>query len=287
MPFTLSHVAAVLPFARFLARWRLLCAAIIGSMVPDFGLFLPWRMERFETHSISALLTFCLPVGVATFWIFQRWIKTPVLELLPDAVFVRSRQWAVPAQIGSLRQWILAAGGVLAGAVTHLIWDGFTHEGARGVRMIPALDDPMVDIVGHHLLGFAILQQASSLFGLGVVAWILWRALRQDAGTPGPMPARRILSAERAEWVMGYSLTALTVAAASYVTMRLGEPHGRALHAIANNVAVAGLHGIAASLLLVSPCLHLRLRREPPPPMPPPPASPPADIKDYRSNIEA
>ncbi len=45
MPFTISHAAAVLPFARLLARWRLLSATIIGSMVPDFGLLLPWRPD--------------------------------------------------------------------------------------------------------------------------------------------------------------------------------------------------------------------------------------------------
>ena len=51
MPFTISHAAVVLPFARLLVRWRLLSAFVIGAMVPDFGLFFPWRMHRFETHS--------------------------------------------------------------------------------------------------------------------------------------------------------------------------------------------------------------------------------------------
>ena len=54
MPFTISHAAVVLPFARLLMRWRLLSACIIGAMVPDFGLFFPWRIHRFETHSTLA-----------------------------------------------------------------------------------------------------------------------------------------------------------------------------------------------------------------------------------------
>ena len=63
MPFTISHTAVVLPFSRWLARWQLLSAATIGAMVPDFRIFFP-GMPRVETHSLAALLTFCLPVGL-------------------------------------------------------------------------------------------------------------------------------------------------------------------------------------------------------------------------------
>ena len=91
---------------------------------------------RFETHSAVALVTFCLPVGVIVYWLFQGLVKTPVIEVLPEGAYARWRPYASPARIGSARQWLLAACGVLAGAVTHLVWDAFTHEGARGVRMI-------------------------------------------------------------------------------------------------------------------------------------------------------
>ena len=153
MPFTISHAAVVLPFARLLTRWRLLSAVVIGAMVPDFGLFFPWRMHRFETHSAFALLTFCLPVGLATYWAFQYLIKTPMLEVLPEGAYARWRPYSSPAAFTSLRQWLLAGCGVLAGAVTHLIWDAFTHENARGVRMIPWLEEPIVEIGNHHMAG--------------------------------------------------------------------------------------------------------------------------------------
>src|SRR5271154_3820752 len=107
MPFTISHAAVVLPFSRALARRRLLSAAIIGSMVPDFGLFAPWRMGRTGTHSAMGLLTFCLPIGLATYWIFQYLIKPPLLELLPDGAYARWRPFASPADLADLRQWIL------------------------------------------------------------------------------------------------------------------------------------------------------------------------------------
>ena len=121
MPFTISHAAVVLPFARLLVRWRLLSAFVIGAMVPDFGLFFPWRMHRFETHSALALLTFCLPVGLTTYWAFQYLIKAPMLEVLPEGAYARWRPFSSPADFASIRQWVLAGCGVLTGAVTHLV----------------------------------------------------------------------------------------------------------------------------------------------------------------------
>ena len=108
MPFTISHTAVVLPFSRWLARWQLLSAATIGAMVPDFRVFFP-GMPRVETHSIAALFTFCLPVGLITYWVFQRFIKSPILEVLPEGPYARWRPFAAEASIRSLRQWLLAS----------------------------------------------------------------------------------------------------------------------------------------------------------------------------------
>ena len=106
MPFTISHAAAVLPFSRLLARWRLLSAAVIGAMVPDFGLFLPWPVHRLESHGVAGLWAFCLPVGLVTYWIFQYLVKTPLLAVLPNGAAARWRPFSSPANIASPRQWL-------------------------------------------------------------------------------------------------------------------------------------------------------------------------------------
>src|ERR1700730_7988642 len=211
MPFTISHIAAAVPFSRPLARWRLLSATIIGSMVPDFGLLMPWRPARIETHSAIALLTFCLPVGLGPFWIFQRMTQPTVMEVLPDHTYSRWRPLAAPADPWSLKQWVLAALGILAGAITHLVWDAFTHEGARGVRMIPALDDPVVDIAGHRLMGLRLLEDVSSLVGLAVVLVVILYGLRRDSG-PEESPARALRPWERHVWILTYAVTASLLA---------------------------------------------------------------------------
>jgi Domain of unknown function (DUF4184) len=257
MPYTISHVMAVLPFSRPLSRWRLLSAAMIGAMIPDFGLFLPWRPERAETHSVLALLTFCLPVGLFTYWMFQFLIKTAVLEVLPEGAYARSRPLAAPADFSSLRRWSLAACGILAGAITHLIWDAFTHEGARGVRMFPALDEPLVEIGRRHWDAVRVLQDFGSLVGLIVIVVLVVYALRP--GHEPPILHRPLLAMERRWWVLAYVLTAIACGIAFYLHLVWGQPLTHSAVRYAYDGAIAALRGLAAALLLVSLALDARL----------------------------
>jgi hypothetical protein len=258
MPFTISHAAVVLPFSRLLARWRLLSAVVIGAMVPDFGLLIPGRMPRFETHSATALLTFCLPVGLVAYWVFQYLIKTPVLEVLPEGAYARWRPYSSAADFASIPQWLLAACGVLVGAVTHLVWDGFTHEGARGVRLIPWLEDPVADIGSHHLVGVRLLQDGSSLIGLVVVLGFVWFGLRP--GREQPVQGRPLRLGERRIWVLTYVVAAVALSTAWLLWARSAEPPHRSLSRAITGVAVASLRGLATALLCTSLGLTWRLR---------------------------
>ncbi|MDP9012482.1 MAG: DUF4184 family protein [Pseudomonadota bacterium] len=257
MPFTISHVAAVVPFSRPLARWGVLSATVIGSMVPDFGFLMPWRPARIETHSAIGLFTFCLPVGLATFWVFQLLVKPAVTELLPDGAYSRWRAFAEPVDIGSIKQWALAACGVFAGAFTHLVWDAFTHEGARGIRMFPALDDPIVEIAGRHLVGTRLLQDVSSLVGFAIVLVVVAYGLRGKL--PGEqVPARTLPAAERHAWTLAYVGTGLLLAA-SFLAMRRASL-GASVAFVLGRYAIAALRGFTASLLMISLGVDLRLR---------------------------
>ncbi len=258
MPYTLSHPAAVLPFSRWLGRWRMLSATVIGSMVPDFGVFLPWRPPRADTHTALALVTFCLPVGLATYWIFQTLIKSAVLEVLPEGAYVRSRPFAAPAGLGDVGQWVRAVVGVLAGAVTHLVWDAFTHEGARGVRMFPMLDDPIPGFGGHHLDAVRALQDLGSLIGLFVV--VAWAAYALRAGHERAILGRPLAPPQRRRWLAAYLIGAIALSAAFYAAVRWGDTQPHSIMARAAEIAIALLRGLAAALLLVSVALQLNLR---------------------------
>jgi len=214
-------------------------------------------MPRVETHSFAALITFCLPVGLITYWVFQLLIKTPVLQVLPEGPYARWRPFAAEANMRSWRQWLLAAGGVLGGALTHLIWDGFTHDGGRGVRMFPVLDDT-IDIGSRHLPAMYVLQDLGSLIGLAAVLAMVCYGLRR--GPQAAVPNRRVPSRERRVWMLIYVVVALGFAAAFYIWTRLGQPPTHSIAARASGMAIASLRGLAAALVAVSLTLDLRLR---------------------------
>ncbi len=214
-------------------------------------------MPRVETHSAVALLTFCLPVGLITYWVFQRLIKSPILEVLPDGPYARWRPFAAEADIRSWRQWLLAGAGVVGGAVTHLIWDAFTHDGGRGVRMFPLLDDSL-DIGSRHIPAHFVLQDLGSLLGLAAVLAMLCYGLRR--GTVAAVPNRLVSSRERLVWILIYVSAAVLFTAAFYILATLGQPPTHSVFLRVSWSAVASLRGLAAALLSVSLALDLRLR---------------------------
>jgi hypothetical protein len=258
MPYTLSHVAAVLPFSRPLARLRILSAMVIGSMVPDFGYLLPLHPPRVATHSALSLVTFSVPLGLLSYWIFQRWIKVPLFNLLPDPAYLRWRPFAAPAVLNSPRQWLLAVAGVLLGAVTHLVWDGFTHEGARGMRMLPELDDWSFELHGHDLMGARLVQDGSSVLGLAIVLVMLVYALRR--GDTPPAGARVLNAAQRRHWLLAYAFALVAFTAGFDVLDHLDGGHWQVTAAHANVTAVAFLRALAAASVTVSLCLGRYLR---------------------------
>lgn len=257
MPYTISHVAAVVPIARQLARWRMLSAAVVGSMVPDFGYLIPVPMARFETHSIVALGTFCLPLGLLSYWIFQYLMKAPLLSVLPDQAYVRWRPHAAPAPWHSPRQWLLAACGILAGSIVHLAWDAFTHENGRGVRLMPMLSDPMLQVHEHMVTGATLLQGISSLAGLVLVAAAIAYALR---GGHQPVGRRLLTARERRAWVLLFVIVTLGFCAGFLVLDLSGNP----LRWLGiGSLAVAILRALVVSCLLVSALLQGYLRTKP------------------------
>ena len=266
MPFTVSHVAAILPAHRNLRRWGFFSAAVVGTMVPDFGFLLPWPLARAATHGAPALLTFCLPLGLAAFWLFQLLIKPAWCVVLPGNWRMRLRAEHPVARLGDWRAWLGAAAAVLAGAFTHLVWDGFTHEDGRGVQMLPFLDDYGPGIEGHTLHLYRWLQHVSSIVGLIAVVVAAWRWSRGEIrpvpeGTQGRDVSLtpELDARERHAWLAAYVLIP-AVLLLSFLTPGLHEPRpGSSPGRLLTHLAFLGLGGAAISLLLVSALIRLRV----------------------------
>lgn len=176
MPFTLSHAAAVLP----LQRLRLpLTALMIGSMAPDFGYFFSHDASRSLTHSLRGLFVFSLPVGLAVWLFYVAILEKATITLLSDRWHTRfAHTDAISAKL--VGQACIA---ILAGAVTHLVWDDFTHRFTLSTELFPFLAGPTPGF--SWLPVYHLLHGLSSVLGL-VILWIWAHRLHR-------LPARSLI----------------------------------------------------------------------------------------------
>ncbi|MEV0169803.1 DUF4184 family protein [Streptomyces sp. NPDC050803] len=216
MPFTLSHAAAVLPAVRTdgTGRGRLVPAVLVaGSFCPDMTYYaasaLPGAMEFGEvTHSFPGVFT----VDVAVAWaLVGLWLlmREPLVALLP-----RTRQGRPAALLRcgtprarvrpSLLLWWYASAAL--GALTHVVWDAFTHLDRWGMRLFPVLGE---EIAGSPLYWY--LQYGGSAVAAAVIAVFVAVALRRTpVAPPVGVPALSV----RDRWVAGAVLGGCAVVGA-------------------------------------------------------------------------
>ena len=184
MPFTPTHVLAVVPIAA-VKRWRLPFSALaIGSMVPDIPLFVPMRLDYLSTHSTQGLITACLPLGLVGFLVWQLLMKRPLFALLPEAVQRR----CVPFSHSCIEPnaWFLGrvTVAVVIGAMTHVVWDSFTHQGRFGANHVPGLNGTAFVLAGRAVPGTKMLQYGCTVLGLPGLMALLAAWLRRRAPEP-------------------------------------------------------------------------------------------------------
>jgi hypothetical protein len=194
LPFTLSHAAAVLPAVRGdgSGRGRLVPAVLVaGSFSPDTtyyaASFLSGAMEFGDvTHSLPGVLTVDVLIAGALvgLWLL---LREPLVALLP-----RARQGRVAALVrcgaerarprpSVLVRWYVSA---VLGALTHVVWDEFTHLDRWGMRMFPVLGR---EIAGSPLYWY--LQYGGSAVAAVVLVVFVVRALRrQSPAGPSGVP---------------------------------------------------------------------------------------------------
>ncbi|ROO89712.1 uncharacterized protein DUF4184 [Actinocorallia herbida] len=183
MPFTVSHVAAILPLR---GRPFVPSALAVGAMVPDVPLFVPIS-SREETHVLSAVFTWNLGLGLLLLAGFHLLLKRPLLRLAPRAVRERL---AVPAAALTWRRAWLTVPSLLIGQATHLIWDGFTHWTGPFVELWPVLRE-----FAGPLPWYRWGQYGSGVFGGLAVAVFVLLWLRRAPRVPEPGLSRATVAA--------------------------------------------------------------------------------------------
>jgi hypothetical protein len=227
-------------------------------MAPDLDLILPIQLTRAQTHGHWALLTFCLPMGLAAWTLFQALIKPALVEVMPDRVYARLCAEHLGPRLRSFRTWVYASFAVLFGALTHIIWDAFTHEDGRGVRMLPILGEsgPELGDSPWHL--YRWLQHGSSVLGMAVVIMALWLWV-SHARRPHPPPERRLSARERRRWILVCILIpALSVGAAVVHVYEHGWPRLYSSPALIL-FAVTGMQSAALALIFSSALIRRQL----------------------------
>ncbi len=171
MPFTLAHAAAAFPFRR---TRLVLSALVIGTFAPDLEFFLRFAPKGPFGHTPRGLFLFCLPVGFIVFWAFQEIVKEPLAALMPQSVRRKISAAPYPLSLRHPMQLVLVLVSIFVGALTHLLWDSFTHADRWPAHHWPFLTQaftfPVVGVV--HCYKF--LQYFSTVFGcLAVLFWFL------------------------------------------------------------------------------------------------------------------
>lgn len=248
MPFTLAHPAAVIPVSKLLGKRSSLSALAIGSMIPDIVYFLPLGVNGRVSHSLPALIWFCLPVGLVVYLLFHAFIKRPAAALLPPAVISRfpahvlDGAWFGPMPLGIV---ILSLG---LGALTHIGWDAFTHGHTDVVARFDFLRAEVGYIGDYPVRLYKVLQHVSSAVGLlSLALWIqAWFNRSQPIHKMGYMHS---LSLRSRAFIIG----AITASALVFGIARGALTSHRSTEHVIVQMTVGGLvgAGIAAAAFCI------------------------------------
>lgn len=251
MPLTLAHPIAAIPLRRPLGRLGVLSALVIGSIMPDVPLFLPLSLNRNVTHSLFGVFWFCLPVGAGAYLLFDRVLERPLRALMPEAVQRRLPPQGV-ARPAAWSPAVLVS--IVAGAVTHVVWDAFTHGESVAARLFPVIETRLFAVSGYTVYLFTVLQHASSAIGtLVMAAWIArWyrTAPQVPLETPGLTPKVR-------RWLLlGLGLVVLAAAVSGGASRFPEVPTLRALQRFGRAVIVAALSSLGVVVTLYGVIWH-------------------------------
>jgi hypothetical protein len=175
MPFSFSHPAIVLPLTYLPRKWFSLTGLVIGSLTPDFEYFLRMRIKSSYSHTIDGLFWFDLPLGLILAFLFHNIIRNSLFDNLPTILKSRFSSFREFDWNGYFkRHWLAVTISILIGAISHILWDSFTHDQGYFVQTIPTLTNTL-EFFGRHIPILKILQYSSSLIGGLVVLFAIYK----------------------------------------------------------------------------------------------------------------
>ncbi|WP_350276937.1 DUF4184 family protein [Kribbella sp. HUAS MG21] len=187
MPFTLAHPAAVLPLFR---RPFVASALVAGAVAPDLLYVGPLYRIATQyvhgdftltlTHELTSALWLDPLLALLLLAVFNLVLKRPLIALAPPALAARLPvldRLRLPGAKALL--WMVVS--AVVGALTHVVWDSFTHGDGYFVRQFPGFFGAQVTAVWDVN---RILQYLSTVGGCVVLALWLYRWYRRAERRP-------------------------------------------------------------------------------------------------------
>ncbi len=193
----------------------------MSKFTPDIEYFLRLKLITKWSHTIPGIYTFCLPVGLFVLWLCHAFQKDAIVPLLPS--FVQKRI-PPPQTFSFLPAQRLAAicVSIAIGALTHIVWDSFTHSNGFWVERTLFLQGS-IQLGVFDLKRYELLQDASTLIGFVVLGiWFCHQRQRTsflDLGNTTPLTLfNKFISI--VSLVMGAILVSILLS----VSIRQGKP---------------------------------------------------------------
>ncbi|HEX4415467.1 MAG TPA: DUF4184 family protein, partial [Lacipirellulaceae bacterium] len=190
-------------------------ALVIGSMAPDFGYFADQFEFAKEAHTLTGLITDCLPASLILLGLFYL-LRWPLCFILPQPHRSALAPLAARKPKPSFRGLLVAVTSILIGGWTHIVWDSFTHWYGWPVQHFVMLRRIVTVFHGTVITTFFLLQLLSSVIGaLGLlVLYVLW--LRRQ-------PQRTSNSADTDGW--RYALLATVISTSIAIAVAAARHH--------------------------------------------------------------
>ncbi|MBX2845627.1 MAG: DUF4184 family protein [Saprospiraceae bacterium] len=177
MPFTASHIAAILPFWKQNKRYISQTGLIAGAIVPDFEYF--FRMSRVSdvSHTWWGFLLFGLPVGLMLTYLWHNVARDPLIKNLP---YFFQKRWRVYTgwswERHFKKNWKPILLSLALGCLTHFLWDSFTHRTGFVVEAIPFLSEEAFA----NFAWYRLLQHGSTLLGATILVYAISKMPTED-----------------------------------------------------------------------------------------------------------
>jgi hypothetical protein len=235
MPFTPAHMIAAAPVWFGTNRRLHLPGLLVGSMIPDIEYFVSLRPTGTLGHTLPGIFLQGLPSSIGLLLLMRYVLWQPFLRLIPNSWVVkmpllRSMSWRNPVYLFNV------CGSIVVGAISHIVWDSFSHAGGWAVLRWPVLQSQL-----GLLPVYKIVQYGSGILGLlGLAMWlILWFRQLPTPVASDRSPKQHRIWQQALVWMMILLIAFIT----SVIAVMINSHAGDRIQSIVVRAVVGGIAG--------------------------------------------